>query len=189
MKRTGGVISVVAVRPDGEIAGTFDAMIDAERFCGVKTRGIRDCVHGRRKTCKGLMWYRNDEEFKHKYLTDRDSLKFELDPNRDICGRLRKGHKVKVGSHLSEEAKRAKSELMKRLRQNKDFIRKTAESHRKISVVEVETGRRWRSVKEAAEALGSSIGTINYHIHHGGKCRKNGCHYMTEELYNKTSII
>lgn len=98
-KHPGRKHPVVAVNPDGTVAGCFDFIKDAVALYGMDRHSITDsCRKG--TICRGLRWY-YEEDFKKIFMEQRlDELKFELDPNRDpLTYHFRKGHKCGNGWH------------------------------------------------------------------------------------------
>lgn len=185
-KRTGGVMKVVAVRPDGQPAGFFDAIIDATRLFGISYKGIRNCIHGKRKTCHGLMWY-PEPLFRELFISHPERLKFQPDPNRSIRGAYKKGSKANLGNRWSEEQRRRKSEQTREGYRKGLYNRSVCNcaGRNRIAVVEMETERVWPSYAACAQTLGVTSGAVYYAIHHGNKIRKTGHHYWPLSEYNK----
>lgn len=105
-KHPGRKHPVVAVKPNGEIAGCFDYIKDAVNLYGMDRHSITDsCKRG--TICRGLRWY-YEEDFREIWMNgDRESLKYTLDPNRDrITYHFKKGHQFR--GVLSEEGRRKK---------------------------------------------------------------------------------
>lgn len=85
---------VVAVNPDGSVAGYFECIKDAVDKYGMDRHSITDsCRRG--TICRGLRWW-YEEEFREIYLRgETDKLKYTLDPNRDrLTYHFKKGHKA-----------------------------------------------------------------------------------------------
>lgn len=88
---------VVAVNPDGSVAGYFECIKDAVDKYGMDRHSITDsCRRG--TICRGLRWW-YEEEFREIYLRgETDKLKYTLDPNRDrLTYHFKKGHKAGNG--------------------------------------------------------------------------------------------
>lgn len=185
-RRSGGIVPVVAVRPDGQPAGFFDAIVDAARHCGVSYRGVRNCLHGRRNTCHGLKWYFADD-FRELYLAHSDKLRFTPDPNRAANGFFRKGSTAHLGYRWSEKQRRAQSE---RIRQA--YATGRRKPHHKgnggasaVPVVEFETRRSWLSARECAAAVGLSPSAVSRLIKLGCRSRVTRCHYWRKDEYER----
>lgn len=185
-RRPGGAIPVVAVRPDGQPAGFFDAIIDAARHCGVSYRGVRDCLRGRRKTCHGLKWYHADD-FKALFFAHSEKLRFTPDPDRSPDGTFRKGSAAHLGYRWSEEQRRAQSRKIKEAYAS-GRLRATGHGNggaNAIPVVELETRRSWPSARECAAAVGLSPSAVCRLMRLGRRSRVTNCHYWRESEYER----
>lgn len=107
-KHPGRKRSVVAVNPDGSIAGYFEFIKDAVDKYGMDRHSITDsCKRG--TICRGLRWW-YEEEFREIYLRGEfEKLRYTLDPNRDrLTYHFKKGHKAGNGWDRCSEEKKAK---------------------------------------------------------------------------------
>lgn len=185
-RRSGGIVPVVAVRPDGQPAGFFDAIIDAARFCGVSYRGIRNCLHGRRKTCHGLKWYLADD-FRELYLAHPEKLRFTPDRNRSANGTFCKGSAARLGHRWNERQRRAQSCKIK----DAYASGRAHVSHHgnggasAVPVIEFETRRSWPSARECAADIGLTPSAVCQLIKHNYRSRATRCHYWRKADYDK----
>ena len=97
---------VVAVNPDGSVAGVFEFIKDAVAKYGMDRHSItKSCRQGR--ICHGLKWF-YEEDFRKIYMNcELEKLRFTLDPNRDpVTYQYIKGHKAGSGyARLTEKQK------------------------------------------------------------------------------------
>lgn len=102
--------SIVAVNPDGSVAGFFEYIKDAVDRYGMDRHSITDsCKRG--TICRGLKWF-YEEDYRQIYMKcEFEKLRYKLDPNRDRkTYHFKKGHKF-VGK-LSEKGLQKKRERM-----------------------------------------------------------------------------
>lgn len=168
---------VVAVNPDGTVAGCFDFIKDAVALYGMDRHSITDsCRKG--KICRGLRWY-YEEDFRRIYMEQRmDELKFTLDPNRDpITYRFRKGHTF--GNGWDKRSEEKKAEHRKWTSERSIRLNKTEGSNwgkqrgefacRHKEVVCLETGEVFYSIADCARRLGLSSQAVFSAIKRLGK--------------------
>lgn len=153
-KHPGKKHAVVAVNPDGTVAGFFEYIKDAVEKYGMDRHSITDsCKRG--TICRGLRWW-YEEDFRDIYMSqDLDKLKYTLDPNRDrLTYHFKKGHKAGNGWHkLTEEQKlkikHAVGKTAKRLNEDgtKNFGR-FLDKRKPIKCIT--TGQKFNSIKECS---------------------------------------
>lgn len=156
-KRPGKKSSVVAVNPDGSIAGYFEYIQDAVDKYGMDRHSITDsCKRG--TICRGLRWW-YEAEFREIYLRgDIDKLKYTLDPNRDrLTYHFKKGHKFGNGwDRCSEEKKEKRRELARKraIQMIQEGTKNFAKPNREKAVRCITTGKEYDSLKDCSTATG-----------------------------------
>lgn len=182
---------VVAVNPDGQVAGCFDTITNAAKACGAGKSAISwSCRKG--SICKGLRWY-YEEDFRKIYEEQRiDELKFTLNPNLDIkTGHFRKGHKLNVGrKYKATIGKESRSdfyrEICRRLLNdpNSNFgpNRKGLPSKSK-KVICVDSGETFPSVAECSRQTGLTLSALYASIKRMTRC--GGRKYMYYSVYEE----
>lgn len=156
-KHPGRKHSVVAVNPDGSIAGYFEFIKDAVDKYGMDRHSITDsCKRG--TICRGLRWW-YEEEFREIYLRGEfDKLKYTLDPNRDrLTYHFKKGHKFGNGwDRCSEEKKQKRRELAR-----ERAMQMIHEGHKNFGKPKMEkpvrcitTGKEYDSLKACSADVG-----------------------------------
>lgn len=186
---------VVAVNPDGTVAGCFDFIKDAVALYGMDRHSITDsCRKG--TICRGLRWY-YEEDFKKIFMEQRlDELKFELDPNRDpLTYHFRKGHKCSNGWHKRSEEKKA--EHRERVRERSRRLNKTEGSNwgkqRKAKpanhkeIICIDTGEVFYSIAECARHFGVNSTAVHAAVKRFGKCK--GYTFRYYSLYKDVANV
>lgn len=156
-KHPGRKRSVVAVNPDGSIAGYFEFIKDAVDKYGMDRHSITDsCKRG--TICRGLRWW-YEEEFREIYLRGEfEKLKYTLDPNRDrLTYHFKKGHKAGNGWDRCSEEKKAKRREIARER----AFQMIREGHKNFGKPKMEkpvrcitTGKEYDSLKACSADTG-----------------------------------
>lgn len=156
-KHPGRKRSVVAVNPDGSIAGYFEFIKDAVDKYGMDRHSITDsCKRG--TICRGLRWW-YEEEFREIYLRGEfEKLKYTLDPNRDrLTYHFKKGHKAGNGWDRCSEEKKAKRREIARER----AFQMIREGHKNFGKPKMEkpvrcitTGKEYDSLKACSADMG-----------------------------------
>ena len=180
---------VVAVNPNGKVAGIFDSIKDAVAIYGMDRHSITDsCKKG--TLCRGLRWY-YEEDFRKIYM-DVEKLKFTPYPDREqVSGRLVKGHKVNLGwknwSEKSKESRRRFSrELCKRLINdpNSNFgPNRKVLSNRCKKVICIDSGEIYNSVAECSRKTGLGVSALHASMRRMYKC--GGKKFMFLSEYNE----
>lgn len=156
-KHPGKRHSVVAVNPDGSVAGYFEFIKDAVEKYGMDRHSITDsCKRG--TICRGLRWW-YEEEFREIYLRGEfEKLKYTLDPNRDrLTYHFKKGHKAGNGWDRCSEEKKAKRQKIARER----AFQMIREGHKNFGKPKMEkpvrcitTGKEYDSLKACSTDTG-----------------------------------
>lgn len=114
IKKVGSNRPVVAVNPNGTVAGFFGSIKLAASISKVDRNSITDsCLRG--AICRGLRFY-YEKDFRKIYEEQRlDDLKFTRNPNIDInTGRFVKGNKASKGfNNWSKERQKKTKEIIK----------------------------------------------------------------------------
>lgn len=190
-KHPGRKHKVVAVNPDGSVAGVFEFIKDAVAKYGMDRHSITDsCRRG--NICHGLKWF-YEEDFRRIYMNcELDKLRFTLDPNRDpVTYQLKKGHRLGNGSgKWSEETRRKKSEVARRNCRRRVENGSYKECSRKLwkPVVCLDDGMQFPSVGHAAEYYGIPRHQISAAIHRVGKVKGLRIRLMSQ-LENVKEIL
>lgn len=112
IKKVGSNRPVVAVNPNGTVAGFFGSIKLAASISKVDRNSITDsCLRG--AICRGLRFY-YEKDFRKIYEEQRlDDLKFTRNPNIDInTGRFVKGNKASKGfNNWSKERQKKQRKL------------------------------------------------------------------------------
>lgn len=170
--------SVVAVNPDGSVAGIFDFIQDATKKYGIDRHSITNsCKRG--SLCRGLRWY-YEEDFKELFFYHREKLKYELDPKRDrFTGHLKPGEKLGKGYyHYSEEGKKRRTESARRTSKamnNKAGSNWGRNLDRRKRIICIETKEQYLGIKDTAESIGTYYSHFYYALKKGISI--NGHHY------------
>ena len=178
---------IVAINPNGTIAGWFDCINDAAAYLHANRNNIGRCLSGKQRRCHGLMWYRYTEEFKRDHMLHPEKYRHEARPGHNLQGKFCQGNSISY--KWNEEQKAAASERLKQ--QWKDGVRKPIKCFHPeaIPVVEIETGRTWNSIGECAKDIGIEPCTLSITMRRRGISGKYKRHYMRKDLYDKTNIL
>ncbi len=170
-KHPGHKHPVVAVKPDGSMGGYFEFIRDACLIYGMDRHSITDsCKRG--TICFGFRWM-YEEEYRKYWLQGRThELAYKLDPNRD-----RRTYHWKKGHHCGSNvwSKETKEKVYKRIaevsrQRAADPNSKWGKGWDNLKPVRcVNTGREYKSIKEAAADVGLRPSHISGAISRGGK--------------------
>ena len=114
IRKVGSNRPVVAVNPNGTVAGFFGSIKQAASISKVDRNSITDsCLRG--AICRGLRFY-YEKDFRKIYEEQRlDDLKFTRNPNIDInTGRFVKGNKASKGFNNWSKERREKQRKLSR---------------------------------------------------------------------------
>ena len=170
-KHPGHKHPVVAVKPDGSMGGYFEFIRDACLIYGMDWHSITDsCKRG--TICFGFRWM-YEEEYRKYWLQGRThELAYKLDPNRD-----RRTYHWKKGHHCGSNvwSKETKEKVYKRIaevsrQRAADPDSNWGKGWDNLKPVRcVNTGREYKSIKEAAADVGLRPSHISGAISRGGK--------------------
>lgn len=184
---------VVAVNPNGTVAGYFSSIKEAAVKSGRGRHAISlSCRKG--SICKGFKWY-YEKDFRKLYKEQRmDELKFSPDPNREKdSGHYCKGHKQYKRfqdwpKELQEKRRVISRESCLRLINDPDS---NFGPHRKSppgickKVIALETGEVYYSVAECARKNGVGLSALFASLRRGTRC--GGKKYMFYSVYKEVN--
>lgn len=187
-KHPGKKRAVVAVNPDGSVAGYFEYIKDAVAKYGMNRHSVTNsCRRG--TICRGLKWF-YEEDFRRIYESGEfEKLKYTLDPNRDrMTYHFKKGHKANLGIYWTDERRRKRAEdikvVIKRRIENGAYKEAAKKLHKEV--INIDDGTVFPSVKAAAEYYGIPRNTISMCMHNFGKVR--GMRLRLKSLWDSTDI-
>lgn len=168
---------IIAVRPDGYAAGRFDNPAAAIK-AGVNSGNLYQVLIGKKYTCNGFRWMA-EEEYKVLWLTDKDKLKWERNPNftygtgkRGYRNNHKPYHSWKPGKDYTERREIARQTIKathKRLaerRANGEFV--PAGTPRKV--INLDTLQEFQSITLAAQSVNRNPATLWEALQNGRKC-------------------
>lgn len=205
-KHPGKKRPVVAVNPDGSIAGYFECIKDAVEKYGMDRHSITDsCRLG--TICRGLRWW-YEEEFREIYLRgETDKLKYTLDPNRDrLTYHFKKGHKAGNGwDKCSEAKKKRRREIARKraLQMIQEGKKNFAKPRMEKPVRCITTGKEYDSLKTCSADTGIASNQIGRAARLGvathkkrfefigsdERLRKNGVQHITSSAPLNTNTV
>lgn len=205
-KHPGKKRPVVAVNPDGSIAGYFECIKDAVEKYGMDRHSITDsCRLG--TICRGLRWW-YEEEFREIYLRgETDKLKYTLDPNRDrLTYHFKKGHKAGNGwDKCSEAKKKRRREIARKraLQMIQEGKKNFAKPRMEKPVRCITTGKEYDSLKTCSADTGIASNQIGRAARLGvathkkrfefigsdERLRKNGVQHITSSAPLSTNTV
>lgn len=96
---------VVAVWPNGNVAGFFDSIKDAVDRYGFSRDGITNCCRGRQKMCGGLNWFYSKDFMPIYFSGDTALLKLPPDNIRNPDGTFKKGAQQYEGEKAEDDTR------------------------------------------------------------------------------------
>lgn len=180
---------VVAVYPDGKLAGMFDSIKIAVDKYGFSRDGITRCCRGRQRLCGGFNWF-YEEDYKPLYFSnDTEALKTIPSETRNADGTFKKGHNNMKGRkrRMTPEYMENRRENMRR--QHAMGLLKRDPSRQWKPVIEIETGRVFPSIGHAVEATGINRGVMQWLLKTHRKSVKTGFRYLLKSIYDKIPNI
>ena len=183
----GRVQPVVAVWPNGKVAGFFDSIKAAVDKYGFSRDGIALCCRGRQRLCGGFNWF-YERDFKPLfYGQDAEALKTPPNEERNNDGTFRKGHHINKG-----QKRRMTPELLQKCRvqmkrMHTQGILKHDPSRNWKAVVEIETGKVYPSIGHAAKATGYTYSGMASLLRSPRRARKTGKHYCLKSVWDRIS--
>jgi hypothetical protein len=184
---------VVAVNPDGTVAGYFESIKEETEKSGRSRHAISNSCR-KKSICKGLQWY-YEKDFRKIYEEQRmDDLKFSLNQHREKdSGHFCKGHKLIKSfqnwpKELQEKRRKISRELSKRLINdpNSNFgpNRKSPPGMSK-KVIALSTGEVYYSVAECARKNGIGLSALHMSLRRMTRC--GGEKYMLYSVYEEVN--
>lgn len=176
---------VVAVWPDGRVAGFFDSIkVSVDKY-GFSRDGITKCCRGRQRLCGGLNWFYEADYMAVHFSGDTSALVLPQDNIRNPDGTFKKGHNYMKGKKhkRTPEYVRNRRENMLRLHRL-GLLTHDSVKHFK-AVIEVETGTVFASIGHAAKATGYSYRGMVHLLKTPHKAKKTGCHYCLKSVYDQ----
>ena len=191
IKIRSGKHPVVAVNPNGSVAGSFGSVKDAAQYCKIDRHSItKSCKHG--SVCKGLRWY-YEEDFR-KIFMDIEKLKFTPNPDRErYSGHFAKGHKINVGwKNWSEKGKESRRKLSREICRrlindpNSNFgpNRKSPPGISK-KIICLESGEIYYSIAECSRRTGLGTSALYASLRRMTKC--GGKKFMLYSVYQEVN--
>lgn len=168
---------VVAVWPNGKVAGYFDSIKVAVEKYGFSRDGITRCCRGRQRTCGGLNWFYEKDYMPIYFSGDTSSLVLPPDNTRNPNGRFKKGHNNFKGKKRKMTPEYRQNRRDNMLRQHRLGLLPHDGTRSFKAVVEIETGIVYPSIGHAAKAIGCSYGGMQFLLKKPHKSRKTGYHY------------
>lgn len=176
---------VVAVWPNGKVAGFFDSIKVAVGKYGFSRDGITRCCRGRQRLCGGLNWFYEEDYMPIYFSGDTSGLVLPADTTRNPDGTFKAGHHNYKGRKRKMTPEFRENRRSNMLRQHAMGVLKHKPGQNYKPVVEVETGRVFPSVGHAAGATGYTRGGMQLLIHGTHKAMKTGCHYCLKSVWDK----
>ncbi len=178
---------VVAVWPNGNVAGFFDSIKDAVDRYGFSRDGITNCCRGRQKLCGGLNWFYSKDFMPIYYSGDTALLKLPPDNIRNPDGTFKKGHNYMKGKKRKMTPEYAQNRRENMIRQHRLGLLPHDGIKNQKAVVEIETGNVYPSIGHAAQATGYTYGGMQNLLHRPHRASKTGHHYCLKTIYDKIS--
>lgn len=184
---------VVAVNPDGTVAGYFESIKKAAEKSGRERHSITNSCQ-RKSICKGFRWY-YEKDFRKIYEGQRlDELKFSPNQNREKdSGHFCKGHKLNSRfQNWSKENQERRRKLSKEVSlrlvndPNSNFgpNRKSPPAISK-KVIALSTGEVYYSAAECARKNGIGLSALYASLRRMTRC--GGKKYMFYSVYEEVN--
>lgn len=176
---------VVAVWPNGKVAGFFDSIKVAVEKYGFSRDGITHCCRGRQKLCGGLNWFYEKDYMPIHFSGNTSSLVLPTDGIRNPDGTFKKGHNNFKGKKrkMTPEFLQNRRENMKRQHQMGLLPHDNTKNFK--AVVEMETNIIYPSIGHAAKATGYTYGGMQLLLKNSHMARKTGYHYCLKSIWDK----
>lgn len=180
---------IVAVCPDGKVAGFFDSIQIAVDKYGFNRNGISLCCRGRQRLSGGLNWF-YEKDYKQIYFTqDMEALKTPSCDTRNDNGTFKKGHTFNKGRKRDMTAEYRKNRRDNMLRLHAQGLLKPDPTRNFKAVIEIETGTIFPSIGHAAKATGHSYNGMRNLIKSPHKSRKTCYTYCLKTAWDRTQNI
>ena len=176
---------VVAVWPNGRVAGFFDSIKVAVEKYGFSRDGITRCCRGRQKLCGGLNWFYEKDYMPIHFSGDTSALVLPEDNIRNPDGTFKKGHCNFKGRKRKMTPEYFQNRRENMLRQHRLGLLPHDNTRNFKAVVEMETKTIYPSIGHAAKATGYSIAGMNLLLKRPHRARKTGFHYCLKSIWDE----
>ena len=180
---------VVAVWPNGKVAGYFDSIKVAVEKYGFSRDGITRCCRGRQRLCGGLNWFYEKDYMPIYFSGDTSSLVLPADTIRNPDGTFKAGHHNYKGRKRKMTPEYMQNRRENMLRQHRLGLLPHDNTRNFKAVVEIETGTVYPSIGHAAKATGYTYGGMQFLLKKPHKASKTGCHYCLKSVYDRIPHI
>lgn len=180
---------VVAVWPNGKVAGFFDSIKVAVDKYGFSRDGITNCCRGRQRLCGGLNWFYEKDFMPIHFSGDTSSLVLPADSIRNPDGTFKKGHNNMKGKKRKMTPEYLQNRRENMLRQHRLGLLPHDGTKNFKAVIEIETGNVFRSIGLAAQATGYTYGGMRLLLKYTHKARKTGFHYCLKSIWDRIPHI
>lgn len=185
----GNCRKVVAVWPNGKVAGFFDSIKVACEKYGFCKNGIIRCCRGRQRLCGGLNWLYEKDYMPLYFSGDTSSLVLTDSPSRNPDGTLKAGHQLNRGRKVKMTPELRQNRRENALRQHRLGLLPHDKTKNYKAVIEIETGKVFPSIGHAATATGYTYWGMKRLVHKINRAGKTGYHYCLKSVYDKTPNI
>lgn len=176
---------VVAVWPNGKVAGFFDSIKNAIEKYGFSRDGITRCCRGRQKLCGGLNWFYEKDYMPIYFSGNTSALVMPSDSVRNPDGTFKKGHNNFKGRKRKMTPEFLQNRRENMLRQHRLGLLPHDNTRRFKAVIEIETKAVYPSIGHAAKATGYTYAGMQYLLKSPHKAKKTGYHYCMKSIYDK----
>ena len=176
---------VVAVWPNGKVAGFFDSIKTAVDKYGFSRDGITNCCRGRQRLCGGLNWFYEKDFMPIHFSGDSSCLVLPTDNIRNPDGTFKKGHTNMKGKKRKMTPEFLQNRRDNMLRQHRLGLLPHDNTRNYKAVIETETGKTFPSVGHAAQATGYTYDGMQYLLRKPHKASKTGFHYCFKSVWDK----
>ena len=176
---------VVAVWPNGKLAGFFDSIKVAVEKYGFSRDGITRCCRGRQILCGGLNWFYEKDYMPIHFSGNTSALVISSDSNRNPDGTFKKGHKNFKGRKRKMTPEFLQNRKENMLRQHRLGLLPHDNTRKFKPVIEIETNTVYPSIGHAAKATGYSYTGMALLLKSPHKAKKTGYHYCLKSIWDK----
>ena len=176
---------VVAVWPNGKVAGFFDSIKIAVEKYGFSRDGITNCCRGRQRLCGGLNWFYEKDFMPIHFSGDLSCLILPTDTIRNPDGTFKKGHTNMKGKKRKMTPEYRKNLRENMLRQHRLGLLPHDSTRNYKAVIEIETGNTFPSIGHAAQATGYSYAGMQLLLKQPHKSSRTGCHSCRKSVWDR----
>lgn len=176
---------VVAVWPNGKVAGFFDSIKVAVDKYGFSRDGITRCCRGRQKLCGGLNWFYEKDYMPIHFSGDASELVLPADNIRNPNGTFKKGHHNNKGKKRRMTPEYLQNRRENMLRQHRMGLLPHDNTRNFKAVIEIETGTTYPSIGHAAQATGYTRAGMQHLLKQPHKAKKTGYHYFLKSTWDE----